>query len=173
MNYSGLIKADMANGIGVRVTLFVSGCELRCPECHSEKLWDYENGLPFDENAKNELFDAVDHPWISGITLSGGHPLAERNLADTYHLIMEFRNRFPDKNVWLYTGLTLDKDMFAVGNESLMSKTLRACDVVVDGSYMKELRDTTIAFRGSTNQRLIDVKRTVASGSIMEVRRIE
>ncbi len=160
MNYSGLIPVDFANGPGVRVTLFVSGCDLRCRGCHSPDLQDFENGKLFDSEARNCLFSCLEKPWVSGITISGGHPLAERNITDVKALILEIRKRFPDKTIWIYTGYDLtEKDFYRDG--SSLYDTLMLCDVVVDGSFTESLRDVTIAFRGSSNQRIIDVQKTV------------
>ena len=168
MNYSGIIKADFANGLGVRVTLFVSGCNMNCPECHSPELWNYHNGLPFDDAAKEEIMSYLKNEWVSGITLSGGHPLDPHNIKDVFALIKEIKERFPEKTIWLYTGYTLTLDHFSLKSESLLCKTITMCDVIVDGVYDKSLRDTSLPFRGSSNQLIIDVKRTIESGSIKE-----
>lgn len=167
MNYSGIIKADFANGLGVRVTLFVSGCDLRCPGCHSPKLWDYENGVPFDNAAKEEVMSCLQKDWVSGLTLSGGQPLAPENIAAVYELVREVKERFPLKNIWLYTGYTLSPEDFSETDDALLRQTVTLCDVIVDGEYDEAKRDTTLAFRGSSNQRIIDVKQTMASGQIV------
>lgn len=167
MNYSGIIRSDFANGLGVRVTLFVSGCDLRCPGCHSSKLWDYENGAPFDDAKKEELLSYLRKDRVSGLTLSGGQPLAALNLPDVYALIKKVREEIPAKNIWLYTGYTLSPKDFSKTDDSLLCRTIALCDFVVDGEYDETKRDTTLAFRGSSNQRIIDVKRTLAFGQIM------
>ena len=167
MNYSGIIRSDFANGLGVRVTLFVSGCDLRCPGCHSPKLWDYKNGIPFDDEKKETLLSYLRKDWVSGLTLSGGQPLAAPNLPDTYALIKEVREKMPAKNIWLYTGYTLSPEDFLRTDDALLRRTIALCDVIVDGEYDEAKRDTTLAFRGSSNQRIIDVKRTLAFGQIM------
>ena len=167
MNYSGIIKADFANGLGVRITLFVSGCDLRCHGCHSPKLWNYENGIPFDDEAKEEVMSCLQNDWVSGLTLSGGQPLASENIASVYELVREVKERFPLKNIWLYTGYTLSPEDFSGANDSPLHRTIALCDVIVDGEYDEAKRDTTLAFRGSSNQRIIDVKQTMASGQIV------
>lgn len=167
MNYSGIIKADFANGLGVRVTLFVSGCDLRCHGCHSPKLWNYENGIPFDDETKEEVMSCLQKNWVSGLTLSGGQPLASENIASVYELVREVKERLPLKNIWLYTGYTLLPEDFSETDDSLLRRTIAMCDVIVDGEYDDSKRDTTLAFRGSSNQRVIDVKQTVASGQIV------
>lgn len=169
MNYSGVIKSDFANGLGARVTLFVSGCDMNCPECHSPELWNYHNGLVFDDEAKEEIMSYLQKEWVSGITLSGGHPLDPRNIRDVFALIKEIKKRLPEKTVWLYTGYTLTPDHFSTKSESLLCKTIAMCDVIVDGAYDNSLRDTTLPFRGSSNQRIIDIKKTIESGNITEL----
>lgn len=169
MNYSGIIRSDFANGTGVRVTLFVSGCDLHCSNCHSPELWDYRHGSMFDELARDKLFSYLEHEWISGLTVSGGHPLDPENIKDVYRLLKSVRERFPEKNIWLYTGYALTPADFVYKDESVFCKTIALCDIVVDGPYIDKLRDTTIAFRGSTNQRIIDVKRSIVDGQIVEL----
>lgn len=170
MNYSGIIKADLANGTGVRVTLFVSGCDLHCHNCHSPELWDYNHGAVFDKQAEEKLLSYLDHDWISGLTISGGHPLDPENIKDVYRLLSKVRERFPEKNIWLYTGYILTPVDFVYRDESILCRTIALCDVIVDGPYIDELRDTTIAFRGSTNQRIIDVKRSIEGTRIAKLK---
>lgn len=160
MNYSGIIKTDFANGPGVRVTLFVSGCTLGCQGCHSPELHDFNHGAPFDDAAKEMVISAMNKYWIGGITITGGHPLEEQNIGAVYDLIKEVRERFPEKTVWLYTGLMLYPELFH-DDHGVLSEVIRMCDIIVDGPYIETLRDTTLAFRGSNNQRIIDVKRTM------------
>ena len=168
MNYLGIDKASIANGLGVRVVLWVSGCTVSCPGCHTPWTHDFHRGRPFTEETKNIIFECLDHDWVKGITLSGGHPLEVQNMVDVYDLIVDIKEKFPDKDVWLYTGLSITYEQFTYpDNTSLISSILRLCDVVVDGPFVLSQRDTTIAFRGSTNQRLIDVKRTLVSGKII------
>lgn len=169
MNYSGIIKADFANGLGVRVTLFVSGCDIHCPGCHSPQLWDYENGVELNKEAREEIMSYLNHDWVAGITISGGHPLDPKNITGVYELIKEVKKRYPQKNIWLYTGYTLTPDSFSVESENIICKTLTMCDVVVDGIYDESLRDTTLAFRGSSNQLIIDVKKTIKFGRLVEL----
>lgn len=158
MNYCGLIPCDIANGNGVRVTLFVSGCTLHCKGCQNPQTWDFNAGKPFDDTAKQGLFEALDHPWIQGLTLSGGHPLEKENIECVLSLIKECKIRWPDKDIWLYTGLKLSLEDIC--------QVLRDCDVVVDGAYVDDLRDISLKFRGSSNQRLIDVKKTIKNQEI-------
>lgn len=173
MNYIKITKHDIANGPGVRVVLWVSGCRLHCKNCQNPQSWDFNAGNIFDEAAKQELFDALDKPYIKGITFSGGHPLEYQNLPDVYDLIKEIKTKFPNKDIWLYTGYTLSISDFDTtvdcgwDNAAIRNYILAMCDVVIDGPYIETQRDITLAFRGSKNQRLIDVKETLKQGQII------
>lgn len=155
MRYHDITKADMRNGDGLRVVLWVSGCSHCCKGCQNPLTWDPEGGLPFDESAKQEIFEQLDLPYISGITFSGGDPLHSANLADVRELIEEIRERYPDKTIWIYTG-NVWEEIFEL---PLIAKT----DVVVDGEYVEALRDVKLQWKGSSNQRVIDVQKTLAS----------
>ena len=161
MNYHKIEKTSVANGTGIRVVLWVSGCRMNCGNCHNPETWDFNSGKLFDEEAKQELFDALDKPYIQGITFSGGHPLEKENVQEIYELIMDIRNKLPNKDIWLYTGYKFD-DI-----ESSHRKVLEQCDVVVDGRYIDALRDITLKWRGSKNQRVIDVKKTLNEHKIV------
>ena len=175
MNYHKIEKTSVANGTGVRVVLWISGCSLHCRGCHNPETWDAHSGKLFDENAKQELFDVLNKPYIQGITFSGGHPLENDNVEDVYLLIKEIKEKFPTKDIWLYTGYTWDMifpevclDMFNVNN-MYRKEVVKMCDVLVDGPYIEEQRDITLLFRGSKNQRLIDVQRTLKQGTIITI----
>lgn len=171
MNYLSITPCDIANGQGVRTVLWVSGCSLHCPGCHNPESHDRFAGKPFDEDAKKELFDALSKPYVRGLTLSGGHPLEDYNLEDLYLLLIDIRKNFPDKDIWLYTGLTLVYADFAYPangiKRQLHYSILNLCDIVVDGPFIQEQRDITLQFRGSTNQRIIDVAKTLEKGEIV------
>lgn len=177
MNYIKITKNDIANGPGVRVTLWVSGCSLHCKGCHNPQTWDFNAGKLFDEAAKQELFEALNKSYIQGITISGGHPLDPKNVQDVYKLLNEVKKHFPQKDIWLYTGYTLNTFNFTsllkgISPECIhhntINRVLNICDVVVDGPYIEEQRDITLPFRGSKNQRLIDVKETLKQGQIIQ-----
>ena len=177
MNYHKIEKTSVANGPGVRVVLWVSGCSLHCKGCHNPQTWDFNSGKLFDEAAKQELFEALDKPYIQGITFSGGHPLEPENINEIYHILLEIKRTFSEKSIWLYTGYTLNILNFlslkkGIAPEDIyyntMHKVLGMCDVVVDGPYIEEQRDITLSFRGSKNQRLIDVKETLKQGQIVQ-----
>lgn len=173
MNYIKISKCDIANGTGIRVVFWASGCSLHCKGCHNPETWDFNSGKPFDDNAKQELFDALNKPWIKGITLSGGHPLEYENLPDIYNIVKDVKEKFPNKDVWLYTGYTLSINDFDTSvdicwdNGLLRNYILAMCDVVVDGPYIEDQRDVSLPFRGSKNQRLIDVKKTLEQNKII------
>lgn len=164
MNYHKIEKTSVANGTGIRVVLWVSGCSLHCKGCHNPETWSLNSGKPFDKEAKKELFEALDEPYIQGITFSGGHPLEDENAEEVYLLTKEIKERFPDKDIWLYTGYTLEQIFPSVTTDNLdvnrfyKQEIIKMCDVVVDGKYIEELRDITLKWRGSSNQRVIDIK---------------
>lgn len=170
MNYLKIEKASISNGLGFRVVLFCAGCTLRCKGCFNPESWDFEAGKPFDDKAKEFLFEQLGKPYIKGITFSGGHPIDKYNLWAIHSLISEIKKNFPSKDIWLYTGLEISYEHFAPNDMDLTvpDATLKMCDVVVDGPYIEEQRDITLPFRGSKNQRLIDVKETIKQGQIIQ-----
>lgn len=174
MNYMQIEKASVANGKGIRTVLWVSGCSLHCKGCQNPESWDFNAGKPFDDKAKQELFCYLENPYIQGITFSGGHPLDYKNAYTIYELILEIKEKYPQKDIWLYTGYSLTYEDFysnplslMVSREETKTNILQMCDVVVDGEFREELRDTTLPFRGSSNQRLIDVKKTIDNKKII------
>lgn len=172
MNYIKITKTDIANGEGVRCVLWVSGCDVHCEGCHNPQSWDFGAGKPFDDDVMEELIEAINKPWIKGLTLSGGHPLAYNNLPEVYWICKAVKERCPGKDIWLYTGYTLNENDFDntvdIGwdNALLRNHILAMCDVVVDGKYDQDLRDISLRFRGSSNQRIIDVKKTILNKKI-------
>lgn len=157
MRYHNITKDDMLNGDGLRVVLWVAGCSHRCKECQNPLTWNPNGGLLFDENAKKEIYEQLSKSYISGITFSGGDPLHPANVLDIEHLAREIKERFPNKTIWLYTGSIW---------ESLYDKPIvNYIDVLVDGEFHIEERDVTLMWRGSKNQRVIDVQATLSSGN--------
>lgn len=152
MNYHKIILNDTANGDGIRVTLFVSGCSLHCSDCHNPQCWSQHSGQPFTDDTIGEIMKELSKSYNSGITLSGGHPLEPYNIEDITSLCKKIKKRFPTKTIWLYTGLLYED----VKEYDVMNYV----DVLVDGKYEKDLRDLTLKWRGSSNQRVIDVKKT-------------
>lgn len=182
MNYHKIEKFSVANGTGIRVVLWVSGCSLHCKGCHNPQTWAFDSGKLFDETAKQELFEALDKPYIQGITFSGGHPLENENIDAIYELCLIIKKNFPEKDIWLYTGYNLDailplfqtmpRDTYIWNENTILlgriANIISLCDVVVDGPYIEEQRDITLPFCGSKNQRLIDVKETLKQGQIVQ-----
>ena len=158
MRYHNITKDDMLNGDGLRVVLWVSGCNHCCPECHNPITWDPNGGAAFTEKEKQELFAELDKSYISGITLSGGDPLHPANRLDVRSLVMEIREKYPQKTIWLYTGYLWEN----ISHFEIM----KYIDVCVDGEYEKDKRDVQLHWRGSSNQRVIDVQRTLEEGRI-------
>lgn len=159
MNYHNITKDDMLNGDGLRVVLWVSGCTHCCDGCQNPQTWDVASGIEFDNNAKEELFDALNKPHVSGITFSGGDPLHPFNREVVLDLAREIKEKFPNKTVWLYTGFLWE--------EVLDKIDLSNIDVLVDGEFVKELNDNTLKWVGSSNQRIIDVKKSLAENTIV------
>ena len=149
----------MLNGDGLRTVLWVSGCEHHCPECQNPITWDPECGLEFDEKAEKELFAALDKPYISGVTFSGGDPLYPGNHDCIIELIKKIKRLFPGKNIWLYTGYKWEDICTLDGLELI--------DELVDGRFEKDLKDVKLHWKGSSNQRVIDVKETLRQGKIV------
>lgn len=173
MNCMQIDKASISNGLGVRVVLWCAGCTCKCQGCFNPETWDFNAGKCFDKDAKEYLFEQLSKPYIKGITFSGGHPLEIQNVEDVYRLITEINSMFPEKDIWLYTGYTLDILNFTTLPEDIyhnyVTNILSMCDVVVDGPYIEEQRNLTLAFRGSSNQRIIDVKKTIEQNEIITI----
>lgn len=148
MKYKSITYPDVNNGLGCRVSLWVSGCTHKCEGCHNQSLWDFSNGKEFNDEIKLRLYNILSLPYIKGITLTGGDPLLSFN--DILSLCKDIRVKFPNKDIWLYTGFTMDY----IANSSNMSEILNYIDVLVDGKYVSKLRDISLAFRGSTNQHI-------------------
>lgn len=153
MNFHNITKCDMLNGDGLRVVLWVSGCDHHCKGCHNPQTHDPDSGILFDPDAKKELFDELENDWCDGVTFSGGDPLYEGNRFTIFKLINEIKDKYPDKTIWLYTGYTMDKVRKIVPND-ILSKI----DVVVDGPFIKSLKDSSLRFRGSSNQNINYIK---------------
>lgn len=174
MNYIKITKNDVANGEGIRIVLWVSGCRMNCKNCHNPQSHDFNNGIPFTEETMQEILLALTKPYISGLTLSGGHPLEPENLQDVYTIVKHVKMIFPNKNIWLYTGHTWEHILkleeayegYEVNCPSLLD-VIKKCDVLVDGAYVDELRDLTLPFRGSSNQRIIDIKKSLAENKVV------
>ena len=165
MNYGEIKKTDIANGAGVRVSLFVSGCRHRCENCFNEATWDFGYGRPFTEETEKELMEALSKPFIRGLTLIGGEPFEAENQRELVKLCRRVRERFKNKDIWCYSGFTFEE---ITGNSrarcEVTDELLGLIDVLVDGRFVESLKDISLKFRGSSNQRRIDLRRTLDSG---------
>ena len=171
MNYHDILHDDMRNGDGLRVVLFVSGCDHYCDECQNPQTWDSQSGIVFDASAKDEIFTELCKDHIAGITFSGGDPLNEHNLNDVLELIYDIRNKFEDtKTIWIYSGYSFDEIMGQLNKSDInkkRSEILSLCDVMVDGEFDKDKADVNYHWAGSTNQRVINIQKTIETGQIV------
>ncbi len=163
MKYHNITHDDMLNGEGLRVVLWLSGCDHRCEGCQNTITHDYESGLIFDDNAKKEIFNSLEKDYVSGLTLSGGDPLFTKNRSEVINFILEVKRLYPTKNIWLYTGYTFEE----VIKWNFLKEALEKIDVLVDGKFIPKLADTSYHWAGSTNQRVIDTKETLTKGAIV------
>lgn len=159
MNYSQILDCDIANGLGVRVTLFVSGCRNHCQGCFNPEALDFNFGRPFTDQTINDLISAVGKPYIKGLSLLGGDPLEPENQEALLPLLRRLKAKMPEKDVWCYTGATLEElqDAQSRWNAGHLEEFMSYVDVLVDGRYVEEQRDLALAFRGSRNQRILHI----------------
>lgn len=157
MRYHNITKDDMLNGDGLRVVLWVAGCDHCCRGCHNPMTWDPDGGVPFDDAAKAEIFEQLEKPYIEGITFSGGDPLHCANREDVKNLAKEIKERFPNKSIWIYTGYEW--------RDAVKFHAVKYADVLVDGEFMQDRKDDSLMWKGSSNQRVIDVKASLKNGN--------
>lgn len=169
MNYADIKRIDVANGPGVRVSLFVSGCSHHCRECFNQETWDFEYGSLFDEKAEDEIIDYLKPDYIKGLTLLGGDPMEKANQEALIPLLEKVKNKYPDKSIWCYTGYDFEDDIKKnmIKNWEVTQKFMSYIDVLVDGEFKIDLKDLNLVFRGSSNQRIIMVKESMQSGKIV------
>ncbi len=169
MNYSGIKTHDVANGIGVRISLFVSGCTHHCKGCFNPETWDFCYGKPFTESEEQKILDALAPAYIKGFSLLGGEPFEPENQKVLMPLLEKIKAAYPEKDVWCYTGYTLDEELLkkSRARTDVTDKMLSFIDVLVDGEFVEDEKDLNIRFRGSRNQRIIDVKETLKTGNIV------
>lgn len=158
MHYHNITKDDMLNGEGLRVVLWVSGCSHHCKGCHNPQTWNPESGIPFDEAAEEELFELLSRDYISGITFSGGDPLFAGNRSEVERLARKVRTEHPDKNIWLYTGYRWE--------EVSALPLMQYIDVLVDGKFAEDLKNSKLHWKGSFNQRIVDVQKSLKNSSL-------
>lgn len=166
MNYATIKPVDIANGPGVRVSLFVSGCTHRCKGCFNAEAWDFNYGNAFTAETEDELLGLLDHDYIAGLTLLGGEPLEPANQKGLLPFLRRVRERFPEKSIWCYTGFDFEADVLGHMMESLETtrELMGLLDVLVDGEFVEEQKNISLRFRGSENQRILDVQESLKAG---------
>ncbi len=169
MYYGKINTCDIANGEGIRVALFVSGCRNHCEGCFNQETWNFKYGNPFDEAAQNLIIDALSKSYIDGLTILGGEPFEKENQEALYPFILKVRELFPQKNIWMYSGYTFDIDMIEGGKvyTKYTKQILSNIDILVDGKFDIKLYNLALKFRGSSNQRIIDMKETLKQNTIV------
>lgn len=169
MNYAEIKEVDIANGPGVRVSLFVSGCTHHCKGCFNEVAWDFDYGKPFTPDVENRLIEALRPYYVRGLTLLGGEPLDPVNQAAVLRFVRRVRNELPDKDIWCYTGYVYDKQIRNGMWDTVMEtkELIPLFDVLVDGPFIEAQKDISLKFRGSSNQRIIDVQKTLKNDSVI------
>ena len=169
MYYSEVKECDIANGPGVRVTIFVSGCTHHCKGCFNEMTWDFQYGREFAEEDINKIIKLLEPSYIAGLTLLGGEPMEYRNQQGFLPLLRKVKEAYPDKTIWCYTGYLYEKDILEnfCGKWEETREMLSYLDVIVDGEFIEELKDISLRFRGSSNQRIIDVKKSQETGKVV------
>lgn len=169
MNYASIKNCDIANGEGVRISLFVSGCTHHCKNCFNAEAWDFNYGLPFDEEAQNRVIELLKPDYINGLTLLGGEPMEPCNQKALLPFIQKVRELYPQKSIWCYSGYLFDKQIIdeMTKKYEFTLPLVQMFDVMVDGKYVDELHDLSIRFRGSSNQRIIDVQKSLKEQNIV------
>lgn len=168
MRYASMRNLDISNGENIGVSLFVQGCHFHCNNCFNSETWDFEGGYSWTEKSIKDFLNLVNRSYIKRVSILGGEPLTSRNVEEIFHLISTIRKLFPTKTIWLYTGFTWEQIMNPTNSDDILRKEIVSqCDVVVDGEYIDELRDITLKWRGSSNQRVIDVKKSIEKGEVV------
>ena len=177
MNYHNILHDDMRNGSGLRVVLFVSGCSNKCNGCQNPQTWDEKSGIEFDDDAKEEIMNELKHDYIDGITFSGGDPLYDNNVESVLSLCKKIKSDFPNKTIWLYTGYKFESILFPLVTDDLnmdranlinnRRNIMNYVDILVDGKYDDELADVNYHWAGSTNQRVIDVQKSLKNKTVI------
>ena len=163
MNYIKVTKNDIANGIGIGCVLWVSGCNIHCKNCHNQSTWDFNAGQPFTEDTMQEILLTLTKPYISRFTLSGGHPLDPHNALKVLEIVKRVKMVFPNKDIWIYSGYEWED----IIKDETLREILKYTDVLVDGAYIDELRDISLPFRGSSNQRIIDIEKSLTENKVI------
>ena len=169
MNYATIKPRDIANGPGVRVSLFVSGCTHRCPGCFNAEAWDFDYGQPFDQGVIDRILADLSPSFVKGLTLLGGEPFDPRNQGPIVELLRQVKAKYPDKSIWAFSGYLFDRDILPgrLGDPDITREYLGYLDVLVDGPFIQAQKNLSLRFRGSANQRLIDVPASLRCGKVV------
>ena len=160
MRYNKIRKMDISNGPGVRVSIFTQGCAFHCKNCFNPETHDFKGGKEFTEDTENTLLNLCDHDYVEGLSVLGGEPLHPNNIEGTTKMVKDFKTKYPDKNVWMWTGFSFDKDLKD-------KEIMKYVDVLVDGQYQDELANPTLSWKGSSNQRVIDVQDSLKKNEVV------
>ena len=179
MRYAQITPFEVCNGKGAGVSLFVQGCHFHCKGCFNQESWSFCGGKEWTEEIEDKFFESIEMPYIKRVTVLGGEPLANENAPDVFKLITKIKNRFPNKSIWLYTGYKWEHIFYPVVTDDFnperdfvidcRKRIVEMCDVLVDGRFVEELKDLTLKFCGSSNQRIIKVKETLEHGNIVTI----
>ncbi len=169
MNYGSIHKYDIANGTGIRTSIFVSGCQHACKGCFNPEVWNFEYGNKYTNEVQEDLLNELDKAYIEGLSLLGGEPMHPRNQEDVLKLVIETKKRYPNKNIWCYTGFDFNDDILNKMVKFLpyTRKILENIDVIVDGKFIEDKKDLSLHFRGSSNQRIIDVQKSLKENKVV------
>ena len=169
MNYATIKNCDIANGPGVRISLFVSGCTHHCPGCFNQVAWDFNYGQPFTQQTIDEILAMLKPGYIKGLTLLGGEPFEPENQPAVVELLRQIKSKYPEKTIWAFSGYLFDRDILPghLGNPEITREYLSYLDVLVDGPFVEAKKNLSLRFRGSENQRIIDVPASLAAGEIV------
>lgn len=169
MHYGEILIADCANGVGIRVSLFVSGCTNHCKGCFQPQTWDFNYGMEYTRETEDFIISEVSKPYYQGLTILGGEPMEPENQRELVKLIRRMRKECPDKDIWMYSGFTVNEDLIPGGRKytEVTDEILGNIDILVDGKFEEDLKDITLKFRGSRNQRIIDMKKSKEKGQLV------
>lgn len=169
MNYAEIKNCDIANGPGVRISLFVSGCTHHCPGCFNQVAWDFDYGQPFTQQTIDQILEMLKPGYIKGLTLLGGEPFEPENQGAIVELLRQIKEKYPEKSIWAFSGYLFDRDILSgrLGNWEITKEYLSYLDVLVDGPFVEAKKNLSLRFRGSENQRIIDVPASLAANQIV------